>query len=49
MIEHIPSNFSISTIPSLKRIENKYDIHRSKDYVKKVCESLGVHAMEVIN
>ena len=34
--EHIPSNFSRSTRSSFKSIENKYDVYRCKDYMKKV-------------
>ena len=29
--EHIPSGFSVSTISSFRRIQNKHDIYRSKD------------------
>ena len=29
--EHIPSGFSMSTISSLKSIENKHDVYRGKD------------------
>ena len=49
LTEYIPSNISISTIPSLKNIENKHDVYRGKDYMKKVCEFLREHAVEVIN
>ena len=34
--EHIPSNFSRSTRSSFKSIENKHDVYRCKDYMKKV-------------
>ena len=33
--EHIQSGFSMSTILSFKSIENKHDVHRGKDYMKK--------------
>ena len=33
--KHIPSGFSISTILSFKSIENKQDVYRSKDCMKK--------------
>ena len=32
--EHISSGFSMSTISSLKSIENKHNVCRSKDYMK---------------
>ena len=47
--EHIPSGFSISTISSFKSIENKHDVYRGKDCMKKFCESLKEHAMKTIN
>ena len=47
--EHIPSGFSMSTISSFRSIENKYDVYRGKDCMKKVCESLREHAMKIIN
>ena len=37
--EHIPSGFSMSTISSFNGIENKHDIYRDKDCMKKHCES----------
>ena len=45
----IPSGFSMSTLSSFKSIENKHDIYRSKDCMKKFCESLREHAMKIIN
>ena len=48
-IEHILSDFSMSTISSFKSIENKHDIYRGKDCMKKFCESLREHAMKIIN
>ena len=44
--EHIPPSFSMSTIYSFKRLENKHDVYRGKDCAKKFCESLREHAME---
>ena len=38
--EHIPSDFSMSTISSLRSIENKHDIYRGKDCMKTFCEFL---------
>ena len=37
--ELIPSGFSMSTISSLKSIENKHDVYRGKDCMNKFCES----------
>ena len=39
----------MSTILSFKSIENKYDVYRGKDCMKKFCQSLREHAMEIIN
>ena len=47
--KHVPSGFSMSTISSFKRIENKHDVYRGKDRVKKFCESLREHAIKIIN
>ena len=47
--EHIFSDFSISTISSFKGIENKHDVYRGKDCMKKNCESLREHAIKIIN
>ena len=47
--EHTPSGFSISKISSFKSIENKHDVYKGKDCMKKFCESLREHAMEIIN
>ena len=33
--KHIPSGFSMCAIMSFKSIENKHDIYKSKDFVKK--------------
>ena len=33
--EHIPSAFSMSTISSFRRIENKHSVYRDKDCMKK--------------
>ena len=45
----ISSGFSMSTISSFKGIENKHGVYRGKDCMKKFCESLGEHAMMIIN
>ena len=47
--EHIPSGFSMSTISSFRSIENKHDVYRGKDCMKKFCESLTEYAMKIIN
>ena len=47
--EHISSGFSMSTISSFKSIENKHDVYRGKDCMKKFCESLREQAMNIIN
>ena len=47
--EHTPEGFSMSTIPSFKSIENKHDVHRGKDCMKRFCESSRKHTMEIIN
>ena len=47
--EHILSDFSMFTISSFKSIENKHDVYRGKDYMKKFCKSLKYHAMNMIN
>ena len=36
------------TISSFKSIENKHDVYRGKDCMKKFCESLRGHAVEII-
>ena len=47
--EHIPSDFSMSTISLFKSIENKHDVYRCKDCIKKFCKYLREQAMERIN
>ena len=39
----------MSTISSFPSIENKHDIYRGKDCMKKICESLREQAMNIIN
>ena len=39
----------MSTILSIKSIENKYDVYRGKTCKKRFCESLREHAMEINN
>ena len=47
--KHIASGFSMSTISSFRSIENKHDVYRGKDCMKKFCESLRKHAMKIID
>ena len=47
--EHTLSGFSMSTISSFRSIENKHDVCRGKDCMKKFCEFLREHAMKIIN
>ena len=39
----------MSTISSFRSIENKHDVHRGKDCMKKFCDSIKEHAMKIIN
>ena len=39
----------MSTISSFKASENKHDLYRGKDYMKKFCESLRELTMQLIN
>ena len=39
----------MSTISSFRSIENKHDVYRGKDCMKKFCESLREDAMKIIN
>ena len=47
--EHILSGFPMSTILLFKGIENKHDVYRGKNCMKKLCESLRKQAMKIIN
>ena len=47
--EHIPSGFSMSTISSFRSIENKHDVYRGKDCMKKFCDFLREHVVKIIN
>ena len=47
--EHIPSGFSMSTISLLRSIENKHNVYRGKDCMKKFCKFLKNNAMKIIN
>ena len=47
--EHILSGFSMSTVSSFKRIENKDDVYRVKDCMKRFFKSLREQAKEITN
>ena len=47
--EHIPSGFSMSTVLSFKSTESEPYVYRGKDYMKRFCESLREHTIEIIN
>ena len=47
--ENIACSYSMSTICTFDDRENKHDIYRGKGCMKKFCEYLKQHAMEVIN
>ena len=47
--KHISSGFSMFTIFSFRNIENKYDVYRGRDSIKKFCEYLREHALKIIN
>ena len=47
--EHIPSDFSISTISSFKSIENQHDVYKGKDCKKMSCEYLREQAKKMIS
>ena len=36
--KHIPSGFSMSTMFSFRSIENKHNVYRGKDCMKRFCE-----------
>ena len=39
----------MSTISSFGSIQNKHDVHKGKDCMKKFCEFLREHKMKIIN
>ena len=49
MQERCPLVFSVSLASAFKSIENKNDVYRGKDYMKKFCECLRKHAMNILN
>ena len=47
--EHNRSGFSMSTRSSFESIENKHDVRRGKDCMKKFCKSLREYTIQIIN
>ena len=47
--KNIPSASSMSTISSVRSIENRHDLCRGKNCMKRFCEFLREHAMKTIN
>ena len=47
--EHTQSGFSIFPISSFNDIENKVDADRDEGCIKRFCEFLREHSMEIIN
>ena len=47
--KHIPRGHSMSTICTFDGLENKHDVYRSEDCMKKVCESLREDAIKITN
>ena len=47
--EHIPSGFSKSIISSIRSIENRHDLYRGKDCMKKFYEFLRDDAIKTID
>ena len=47
--EHIPCEYSVSTVWIFDGMENTHNVYRGEDYVKKFCESLWNHAMKINN
>ena len=47
--ENIPLGLLMSIISSSKSTENKHDVYRGKDFMKKFCESFREHAVEITN
>ena len=48
--EHVPSVFSMSAVSSFKsKKQNKHDVYRGKDCMKKFFESSREHATKITN
>ena len=46
---HIPCGYSMSTMWTFGGIENKHDVYRDEDCMRKFCESLREHATKITN
>ena len=46
---HTPSSFLASAISPFKSIEKKHYVYKGKDCMKKFCESLREHTVEIAN
>ena len=47
--KHIPSVSSITAISSFRSIENKHDVYRGKDCMKRFSEFFREYTMKTIN
>ena len=47
--ECISFSYSLPTVWAFDGIENKHDVYRGKDCMKKFCKYLKKHAIEIIN
>ena len=47
--KNIPSACSMSTISSVRSIENRHDLCRGKNCIKRFCEFLREHGMKTVN
>ena len=47
--EHFPSDFSMSTIMSIKNIECKHNVYRGRSCMKMFCKSLREPTVKIIN
>ena len=47
--KYIPSGFSMPAISSFRGKENKHDVYRRKDCMKRVCEFLREQTLKIVN
>ena len=47
--EHVPCRYSMSAVWVFDNIENKDDVYRGKNCMKKFCKSLREHTIKIIN
>ena len=45
----LPCRYSILTVWAFDHIENKYNLYRGKDCIKKLCESIREHAKNTVD